>query len=91
MIVTEFVLRSYGISNRKELMKFALERVRVLSEEVPKNIWDLTEHLANLEKETHMFKTKAQVLATSVLAKNDFPTSIIERRKDLAFFTEGLQ
>jgi TLD len=91
MRAMEFVLRSYGISNRKELMKIALERVRVLSEEVPKNIWDLTEHLANLEKETHMFKTKAQVLQSAVLAKNDFPTAIVDRRKGLTFFTDALQ
>jgi len=90
MNALEYVLRSYAITNKKDLMKLALDQLKKMSLEIPRTVKGIVEKMTALEKEviaSNADLTTSRIHEGSV---GHFPTQIIDRNKGMFFFREAL-
>lgn len=90
MDALEYVLRSYAITNKKELMRLALDQLKKMSLEIPRNVKGIVERMTNLEKEVIAANADMTTSRIHEGSSGHFPTQIIDRNKGLFFFREAL-
>lgn len=84
----EYVLRSYGISNHKEMIRIALEDVKRFSSDITNTVKESLESMIHIDK--HFAPVMPIGIQNAFQGKVDFPSQIIPKKKGLVFFSEQL-
>jgi hypothetical protein len=90
MNALEYVLRSYAITNKKDLMKLALDQLKKMALEIPRSLKSIVEKMTNLEKEVIASNADMTTSRIHEGTVGHFPTQIIDKNKGMFFFREAL-